>query len=117
METKEQLKSVVKELAAESHRIRVERIRPTKGPDRAAAWWAKRAVGRRARATLLAYAFVRGIPYRCVEPKTHEDTFEFEASRRFARQSLASEVVRALSEAGVESDREVICAWMSEGGK
>lgn len=49
------------------------RIAASSGPDRHALWNEKRAVGRRTRYLLLLYGCLRGIPYRRIEPRCHQD--------------------------------------------
>jgi hypothetical protein len=46
------------------------KIRETSGLDRYEAWTEKRSVGAHTRDLLLAYAFLRGMPYRVCEPIT-----------------------------------------------
>lgn len=46
------------------------KIRETSGPDRYEAWAEKRIIGAHTRDLLLAYAFLRGMPYRVCEPVT-----------------------------------------------
>jgi hypothetical protein len=66
--TRHELKTRIKDLAAEGSALR-ERIRTTSGSERHALWNEKRRVGRRARAALLAYAFLRGVPHARMEPR------------------------------------------------
>jgi hypothetical protein len=65
--TQEELKARIKQLAAEGCVLR-NRILQTHGPERHALWNEKRTVGRRARAALLAYAYMRGVPRSRLEP-------------------------------------------------
>lgn len=44
------------------------RIRASRGLDRWLAWEEKRSIGEEARTCFLSYAFLRGVPYRVVEP-------------------------------------------------
>ena len=66
---RDDLKVKVLALAAEGRTLRA-RIGAARGAERDALWNEKRAVGRRARVVLLAYAFVRGVPYARVERRT-----------------------------------------------
>jgi hypothetical protein len=66
--TRHELKTRIKDLAAEGQALR-QRIRTTSGPERHALWNEKRRVGRRARAALMAYAFLRGVPHARMEPR------------------------------------------------
>lgn len=66
--TRDELKTLIRDLATEGRAIQ-SRIGETQGLERHALWNEKRRVGRRARAALLAYAYVRAVPYRRVEPK------------------------------------------------
>jgi hypothetical protein len=66
--TRHELKTRIKDLAAEGRALR-GRIQTTSGPERHALWNEKRRVGRRARAALLAYAFLRGVPHERMEPR------------------------------------------------
>lgn len=66
---REELKSRVLALALEGRAIGT-RIRAAAGRERDRLWNEKRAVGRRARCVLLAYAYVREVPYARVEPRT-----------------------------------------------
>lgn len=54
---------------AESQAIR-KQIHASKGMDKWALWQDKRAYGSETRYLLLAYAFLRGMPYLACEPKT-----------------------------------------------
>jgi hypothetical protein len=69
---RETLKNSIKDLAQQGRALRA-RIQATKGPERDALWNRKRAIGRKARVSLLAYGFLRGVPYRAIEPKRHDD--------------------------------------------
>lgn len=73
MNTKTQLKNEIKRLAEEGRRTRKEKIHPSREWDRYYAWDEKRAIGHEARLHLLAYACLRGVPYRVVEKKCRED--------------------------------------------
>jgi len=66
------LKNRIKDLAAEGRALR-GRIQQTRGLERHALWNEKRSVGAKARITLLAYGFLRGMPYRRIEAHWHED--------------------------------------------
>jgi hypothetical protein len=66
--TRDDLKTRIKELAAEGAAFR-EKIRRTSGLERHALWNEKRRVGRRARAALMAYAYLRGVPHARMEPR------------------------------------------------
>lgn len=56
-------------LAKEGREIH-KKIGTAKGLDRYRLWADKRVVGEDARAALLAYAYLRGVPYRVVEPES-----------------------------------------------
>lgn len=66
------MKVKVKSLAAEAGVIRLEERRARKNPRLRAELWAHRTgvVRTEARLSLLAYAFLRGRPYRASEPKS-----------------------------------------------
>lgn len=68
------LKSQIKTLASQGkalHKQIIElRAQPDTGPERCQLWMDKRAVGAQARRLLLAYAYLRGMPYKAVEPKS-----------------------------------------------
>lgn len=68
---RDKLKSVIKALAAEGRALQ-QRIQQASGLERHALWDQKRCLGRRARAALLGYGFVRGVPYPRIEPRCHE---------------------------------------------
>src|SRR5262245_1065400 len=70
--TREDLKTRIKDLAEQGHRLR-DRIRATSGLERHAVWNEKRALGRQARAALLAYGFLRGVPYARIEARCHPE--------------------------------------------
>jgi hypothetical protein len=69
---REILKNRIKDLAQQGRALRA-RIQTTKGPERHALWNEKRAIGRKARVSLLAYGFLRGVPYRAIEPRRNDD--------------------------------------------
>ena len=65
--TREDLKAKIKDWAAQGKALR-GRIQASAGPERHALWNEKRAVGAEARVALLAYGFLRGVPYARIEP-------------------------------------------------
>ena len=65
--TRDDVRARIADLAAQGRRLR-NRIQTTAGLERHALWNDKRAVGRQARAALLAYGFLRGVPYSRIEP-------------------------------------------------
>jgi hypothetical protein len=67
------IKEKIKELAAKGTKIRKEVINKTSGKDRYYAWEDKRMFGAEARTYLLVYGFLRGMPYRKIEPKSRLD--------------------------------------------
>lgn len=75
--TKMQLKEKIKTLAVYSAETRKD-IRESSGADRAHNWTRKRGVGKTARYALLAYAFVRHMPYRVLEKKCLEDVSPYQ---------------------------------------
>lgn len=99
------LKNSIKQhvvLAADFNR----RIRESSGMDRWRARVEKSIHGRYTRHLLLAYAMVRGIPYRALEQTCKED--EDENSRSW----MFSSVRLALSEHGVRVAEGDVQAWM-----
>jgi len=66
------LKSQISEAARKGRSIHTK-IQACRGDARHALWNEKRALGRRARYLLLAYGYLRGIPYRRIEPRCHRD--------------------------------------------
>ena len=67
------LKQQIKALASQGKDLHTQIIKlrsePDTGPERSQLWMYKRSVGRDARCALLAYAYLRGVPYKAVEPK------------------------------------------------
>jgi hypothetical protein len=70
--TREDLKAKIKDQAALGRTLR-SRIQGSAGPDRHALWNEKRAVGAEARVLLLAYGFLRGVPYAHIERHCRPD--------------------------------------------
>ena len=70
--TRDDLKNRIKNLSEEGRTLRAK-IQAAAGPERHALWNEKRAIGRKARVSLLAYGFLRGVPYRRIEPRRHDD--------------------------------------------
>ena len=52
-----------------------ELARPETGPQRENLWVSKREIGSHARCCLLIYGFLRGLPYRRIEPTTTEKVY------------------------------------------
>jgi len=65
------IKETIKLLASEGRSIH-EEIRRSAGLERHALWNKKREVGRKARAVLLLYGLLRGVPYHRIEPRCRE---------------------------------------------
>ena len=67
------LKQQIKALASQGKAIHTQivqlRAEPNTGRERDSLWTSKRLLGRDARIALLAYAYLRGLPYKAVEPK------------------------------------------------
>ena len=70
--TRHEFKGKINGLAQQSAKIRRNILR-SKGDHRNDLWLQKRWLGTRTRHVLLAYAYLRGIPYTTVEPKTAKD--------------------------------------------
>lgn len=106
--TKKQLKEVVKSFAARGVEARAS-IQGLKGKDREHAWNDKRDIGQGARAALLAYAFVRKMPYRVLEKKCVEDASDW------GRRKLVLAIHQALVKVDPETMvlKEHIKDWMS----
>jgi len=66
------LRAEIKRLADEG-RAYHSRIRAARGPERHALRMEKKDVGEGARVLLLAYALLRGVPYRALEARCRED--------------------------------------------
>jgi hypothetical protein len=69
---RDDLKNRIK-ILAEQGRTLQGKIQATAGPERHSLWNEKRAIGRKARVSLLAYGFLRGMAYRRIEPRRHDD--------------------------------------------
>jgi hypothetical protein len=65
------LKAQIRDLAQQGREVR-NHIRCASGLARDALWNDKRAIGRHARGLLLVYGYLRGVPYRRIEPRCHE---------------------------------------------
>jgi len=72
----ENIQKEIKALAKEGKAFR-PRIHAAQDQERYNLWDEKRAVGQEARYLLLAYAFLRGIPYRILEKKCYEDDCKY----------------------------------------
>lgn len=70
--TRDEFRGKINGLAAQSAKLR-RRIHRSKGEKRFNAWYAKRALGQRTRHLLLAYAYLRGVPYEKLEKKIAPD--------------------------------------------
>lgn len=66
------LRAEIKRLADEGRSYH-PRIREARGPERHALRMEKKSVGEEARVLLLAYALLRGVPYRALEARCRED--------------------------------------------
>ena len=70
------LKQEIIALASEGKQIHARviqlRAQADTGPERESLWKDKRAIGTQARCRLLAYAYLRGVPYRAVETNAVE---------------------------------------------
>lgn len=94
------LKSSIKGCEAKGREL-VQKIAATSDMERWQAWAEKRNWGWPTRHCLLAYAFVRGVPYSALEKSTREDN------------RPSAERVRAwLTDAGVEVTEEAVRAWI-----
>lgn len=121
-----ELKIKAKSLAAESRMIRQEELKLK----RQIRWKAERQqpttelgrkrqslyqhrtwdVRRESRATNLARAYIKGVPYRAVEPKTHRNDYET-AYMTGRVEKLVKKY--APQDGGIEKTREGIQEWMS----
>jgi hypothetical protein len=87
----------------EESQISVRAIQQTSGKERESAWDQKRCVGRDTRYILLAYAFLRGVPYKVLESFTAGGN----------EPSFRSIAYAGLSVAGLAFDEDAICAWLN----
>lgn len=106
------IRDQVKQSVAEGCAIRehINRLRglPGTGPERSRLWLDKRAKGSETREWLLAYACVRGLPYRAVEPKTREGNHP-------SPTAIAQRIASVLPQEGPENGlwtRDRVKAWM-----
>lgn len=74
------LKTEIKRLAAEG-RAHNPLIQAARGPERHRLRGEKAGIGWHARMALLAYAYLRGVPYRVLEPRTRETLSSFWLTR------------------------------------
>jgi len=107
-----EIQNELRERQAASQAIR-QKIHQSSGRDRYDLWDEKRSYGSVTRALLLAYALLRGVPYRVVEPKSDPHTmwwvpgaiereaarFEHVLTKEQIKAWLAASVVKATSEA------------------
>ena len=107
-------------LRVEIRRLAVEgraynpRIRAARGPERHQLRGEKGGVGQDARTLLLIYAFLRGVPYRVLEPKCLEDTSTYlrrllfhqagEAAKEWDPQKRGEEEVEGMIEGWLDID-------------
>jgi hypothetical protein len=94
-----EIRAELRQREQESRAIR-KQINESSGMARWAFWEEKRNYGGATRDLLLAYAFLRGMPYRVCEPKTSEDYSRF-----------APAIQCCLSAHGHEFEKEAIKAW------
>jgi hypothetical protein len=101
------LKEEIKRLAEEG-RSWNSRIRSLMGPDRHSARQDRASVGQRARTALLAYALLRGVSYRRLEPRTRDDD-----NIGLVQACVASDVMRASSGMTESESEAMVSEWMS----
>jgi hypothetical protein len=94
-----QIKEELKSRQAESQDIR-KRIHAASGMDRWELWQEKRRYGSETRDLLLAYGFLRGMPYRVIEAKTDSGP-------------SCTLIQRCLAAHGHEVAPEAIKTWLS----
>ena len=99
-EVKLEMKTSLREREAQSRELR-KAIHASSGMDRWHAWQDKRAFGRDTRHLLLAYAFVRGMPYLAAEPKCGE----------FNKPSATAIGIAAMNH-GVELNLDEVKTWL-----
>ncbi len=104
-------RSQIAKLTAESKAIR-KQIHASSGMAKWMLWQEKRAVGYSARRELLAYAFLRGVPYRVVEPtaRTREGS-TVESSNKW----LAAEISACIHKTYTPVDYDLnasVKAWL-----
>lgn len=105
-------KARVCELAREGAGVRAK-IHKAHDRERYDLWNEKRSVGGSARWALLAYAFLRGKPYRNVEPKCRElDQPLHPSLREHVRKSMAMSIMDGGTQPMFEA-QEAIMAWLS----
>lgn len=108
-----EFRQILRERQAESQAL-AQQIRQTSGKERMLLWEQKRQYGSKTRVLLLAYACLRGVPYKAVERKCHMEPTP----------SNVSEVggfwyymIRGIQEAakaqGQSLDSSVIKAWLT----
>lgn len=95
-----EIRTQIKERAAHSRAIH-EQIREATGLDRHRLWNEKRWYGAETRLLLLAYAFLRGMPYHAVERKCRNNPCD-----------LHYAIQRRLKALGHEMERESIKSWL-----
>lgn len=103
------IKQKLKNRQAASQAIH-KKIHATNGIERHELWLEKRSFGHKTRILLLAYAMLRGVPYRAVEPKTHQSDMPFYVLWDYVGRSIA----KSASEFGHELDDDAVKAWLKE---
>ncbi len=98
----EKFRSALRE-ALEDSRPYVLAIQQTSGKDRERAWDAKRSFGHDTRYTHLAYAFLRGMPYKVLEEKTGPGN----------EPSVRSIAYAGLTVTGLAFNEDAIVAWLN----
>jgi hypothetical protein len=95
-----EIQAELKQREQESHAIRTQ-IHESSGMERWGFWQDKRQYGGDTRDLLLAYAFLRGKPYRICEPKTLPNSGPY-----------ARRIQRCLQARGHEVAEDTIVAWL-----
>jgi hypothetical protein len=104
-----EIKTNLRALEAESREIR-KRIHAASGMDRWHLWNEKRGHGREARWLLLAYAYLRKVPYRVCEQKCALDNSPSPSAIQHWLKTYGHEVERDLIDAWLEAEPAVAVA-------
>lgn len=114
------LRATIKGFTAESQDIRRKYILPSKGPERAAAWETKRALGHYARVHLLAYALMRGMKRDQLEKPSPRNKAYY--NETYYLKALAKEIHQVCRYYGTyrvywykEMTEETILEWLQGG--
>lgn len=107
MSAKSALKTEIKRLASESRALRAEAYKLA-GEPRHHVWLSKRSLGKRTRDVLLAYACLRGMPYRRAEASCAPTNTPWASS-------IHRELCQALDDATKQEwPVERVRAWLAE---